>query len=83
MLFWASQEKAKYMIGASLWNSVNKFKKKNGIMFVKTFQMEMQWELCKKEKLRPRLNTFNSPVATKLNNICSFSLNLEPRSQRC
>lgn len=28
MLFWALQEKAKYMIGASLWNSVNSKKKK-------------------------------------------------------
>lgn len=49
MLFWASQQKAKYMIGASLWNSVNKLKKKNGMVFVKTFHMEMQWELCKKK----------------------------------
>lgn len=49
MLFWALQEKAKYMIGASLWNSVNSKKKKIGIVFVKTFQMEMEWELCIKK----------------------------------
>lgn len=50
MLFWASQEKVKYMIGASPWNSVNKLKKKKiGTVFVKTFQMEMQWELYKKK----------------------------------
>jgi len=58
-------------------------KERERIVFVRTFQIEMQSKWLKKEKLGPRSNMFNSPVTNKLNNICSFSLDLEPRSQGC